>query len=225
MKFLLFLLAIHCPVLLVRGFGVFVKYGQVSVVGDGFDECVFQNNGNNYTYKAYDENFQMDDKFLFGLIRYDCGVHNGHVISTFECKPCLFFCNYNELYPKCKDVMTKVVIGMIIGAILSALLTVLLTIGGMKLRRWYNYKMLKRSDTKRIKMTEKLRTVAGIKRTFPLLKAFGEWEKLYEVTATIFRAIYNFKTEDEKQSVLGLCWNLNTDQLFSNSAKRSLRES
>lgn len=40
-------------------------------------ECEFENNGNKYTYKSYDENFSMNNKNLFGLINYNCCNHTG----------------------------------------------------------------------------------------------------------------------------------------------------
>lgn len=148
----------------IHGFGINVKYGEVII--HGFEECAFENNGNEFVYKSYDENFKMENILLFGLINYNCNNHTGTLISKFECKPCGLFCSYNQSVPRCRHVLVPYILGGILGAIVGAIICIfsfcLFKHNKEKLKSWYNYKILKRNDKKRIKVVTDMKKVTGI---------------------------------------------------------------
>lgn len=162
MKFV-FLLALIC-VVSIHGFGINVKYGEIII--NGFEECEFENNGNKYVYKSYDERFTMDNKLLFGLINYNCSNHTGVLISKFECKPCGLFCNYNQSVGRCRHLIIPYVLGGVIGAIIGVVINISLKYAyeriKVKLVLWYNYKMMKKSDRKHIKKITEMKEITGL---------------------------------------------------------------
>lgn len=162
MKFALFFILV-C-VISIHGFGINVKYGEVII--NGFEECKFENNGNEFIYKSYDEQFTMDNKQLFGMIKYNCDNHTGVLISTFDCKPCGLFCNYNQSVPRCRHIMVPYILGGIVGAIIGVIIYISLKYAfgciKEKLLLWYNYKMTKKSDEKHVKMVREMNKLTGI---------------------------------------------------------------
>lgn len=162
MKFV-FLFVLVCAIT-IHGFGINVKYGEVIV--NGFEECEFENNGNKYTYKSYDEHFSMEKNLLFGLINYNCNNHTGVLVSKFECKPCGLFCNYNQSVSRCRHVMVPYILGGVIGALFGVIICVAFKYAygriKVKLVLWYNYKMTKRSDKKHIKKITEMKEITGM---------------------------------------------------------------
>lgn len=136
------------------------------MVVTGFDECEFENNGNKYTYKSYDEHFTMDNTHLFGLINYNCDNHTGASISTFECKPCGLFCNYNQSVGRCRHVMVPYILGGVVGLIVGVLIYISSKYAfnyiKVKLVLWWNFKMMERNDKKRVKMARNINETTGI---------------------------------------------------------------
>lgn len=161
MKFALFFISV-C-VISIHGFGINIKYGELII--DGFEECEFENNGNNYTYKSYDENFRMNDKLLFGLINYKCDNNTGVLISKFECKPCGLFCNYNQSVARCKHIVLPYILGGIIGSVIGIIIYISSKYAFKCIKEnlvlWCNYKMTKRNDNKHIKTVTEMKEITG----------------------------------------------------------------
>lgn len=162
MKFSIFFILFSA--ISIHGLGIDVKYGELTIIG--FEECEFENNGNKYIYKSYDDNFKMDNKLLFGLINYNCDNHTGVLVSKFECKSCGLFCNYNQLVPRCRNIVVPYILGGITGAIIGTVMYICskYAFGHIKrnVRLWYNYKVTRRNDQKHIKKVIDLSKIARL---------------------------------------------------------------
>lgn len=133
----------------IDGFGINIKYGEVII--NGFNECEIENNGKKFIYKSYDDQFTMEDKHLFGIVRYNCDNHTGALISTFECQPCGIFCNYNQSVARCRNLVLPYILGGIIGIIIGVCLMYVFECIRVRFMLWWNYKMTKKMIVKKLR--------------------------------------------------------------------------
>ncbi|AJG39291.1 glycoprotein precursor [Wuchang Cockroach Virus 1] len=92
-----------------------INYGEINIQPG--EKCTIESNGITYNWNGV---VQIPGLW-FGKVDIHCGIVTQTIVSIYKCKPCGFYCNYNELSTECSNGMVPMGIGLAIAIVLFIL--------------------------------------------------------------------------------------------------------
>lgn len=103
---------------------VTINNGIVKI--SGATNCTIKNGDDlQKTTVSLEKKMVMTENPTFGLIKWNCGIERGTVISFFECADCSTYCVYNQYLEKCSTITVPIVSAVIISFLIFLILVLL----------------------------------------------------------------------------------------------------